>query len=141
MKKSSGFTIIELVMAVALLAIVVAVFSGSYVRSLWENKNNDDNVYELDVRRDFISYIDLAEFSDVRVLVNQELYVVEQYNDEGIFVRKFSTDIAEKSNCNYLFRFSADSVSDVFLQMECEMLKKSAEEWVVVDTFKAAKLI
>lgn len=140
MKKVSGFTIIELVMAVALLAIVVAVFSGSYVRSLFENKNNYENIHELDIRRDFISYIDLSEFSDVIDLLEKEVYVVEQYDNEGNFFRKFSSDIVDKSACNYVVKISAEPATDAFLPIECEMLKKSAEEWGVVDTFKAAKL-
>ena len=131
---------IELVMAVALLAIVVAVFFGSYVRSAWENKNNYYNVHELDIRRDFISYIYLANFSDVRALVEQEWYVVEQYDDGGVLVRKFSTDVAHQSACKYLVKFSFDSETDACLKIECEILKKSTNGWLVVDTFKLAKL-
>lgn len=139
--KQVGYTLIELILAIALFAVIVSVVTGAYLFSAHRAKCYAINIFEFEICEDFISHINLESFSVVKESINAEkkFFVIDSYDTAGLPIRVFKTDSLAG---NYFFELHSDTAnesSQIFLDITCKLCKMYKDEKIVCHVFKIGK--
>lgn len=114
----SGFSLLEIVLAIGILAIILPIAGSLFYAQQATNRQYKESWQQIDIINDFQTYTQIQNFDHIKQLSKRDapIYIIEQEEDDIIFREFVDRDIWEhtnESNKEY-FSIKISKINDVF---------------------------